>query len=279
MSAPAQQNSEQALLELRHVSVEFASQSLLGGKRETVRAVNDVSLTVKRGEIVALIGASGSGKTTTVRAALGLQPVSAGEVRSSGQPISIMTARALFDLRRRVQLIFQDPTEALNPRMTVEQILLEGLAIHRVGTAAERRGLIEEALGFVGLKPARTFLSRHPHTLSGGQRQRVAIAASLVLSPDLLIADEPVSMLDPSIRAGILDLFGRLRTERGMSTLMVTHDLPSAYHLADRVYVMNRGEVVEEGKTRAVFQAPRHEYTATLICAASGAPIGALRAE
>lgn len=267
-----------ALLELRHVRVEFFNRSLFGRKAERVRAVDDVSLVVRPGEIVALIGASGSGKTTTVRAALGLQAVDAGDVLFSGKPVDTMTANALLDLRRRVQLIFQDPTEALNPRMTVEQIVLEGLAIHRVGSPAKRRTLIEEALGFVGLMPARNFLSRHPHTLSGGQRQRVAIAASLALSPDLLIADEPVSMLDPSIRAGILNLFARLRTERGMSTLMVTHDLPSAYHLADRVYVMNRGQVVEEGVTRAVFQRPRHDYTAMLIRAASGAPIGELRA-
>ena len=134
--------------------------------------------------------------------------------------------------------MFQDPSEALNPRMTVEEIVMEGLAIHRLGaTRAERLRMIADALAFVELSPAERFLGRHPHTLSGGQRQRVAIAAALVLSPDLLVADEPVPMLDPSIRAGILDLFGRLRATRGMSLLMVTHDLPSACRLADRVYV------------------------------------------
>ena len=172
---------------------------------------------------MALIGASGSGKTTTMRAALGLQPIDAGEILLSGQALGKMTGRALKDLRRRVQLIFQDPTEALNPRMTVDEIMREGLSIHHIGaSAAERRQMIAEALGFVGLTPPCDFLARHPHRLSGGQRQRVAIAAALALSPDLLIADEPVSMLDPSIRAGILDLFARLRAERQMSTLMVT---------------------------------------------------------
>ncbi|MFZ5672186.1 MAG: ABC transporter ATP-binding protein [Pseudomonadota bacterium] len=262
-----------ALLELNSVRVEFTARGIFGDGPRVV-AVDDASLTVGRGEIVALIGASGSGKTTTMRAALGLQPINSGEILLSGQALGKMTGRAHKDLRRRVQLIFQDPTEALNPRMTVEEIMREGLSIHHIGaTVAERRKLIAESLGFVGLTPPGDFLARHPHRLSGGQRQRVAIAAALVLSPDLLIADEPVSMLDPSIRAGILDLFARLRTERQMSTLMVTHDLPSAYHLADRVYVMNKGRIVEHGATRAVFRAPRHDYTKTLIRAASGRPV------
>ena len=265
------QASAPPLLELRHLRVNFVEQSLFGRTLNEVSAVDDVSIEVRQGEIVALIGASGSGKTTTVRAALGLQPVTAGEIVFSGRPMTGMGPREWKDLRRRMQLIFQDPTEALNPRMTVEEIVMEGLLIHRLGeNPSRRREMIEEALGFVGLTPPGHFLRRHPHTLSGGQRQRVAIAAALVLSPELLIADEPVSMLDPSIRAGILDLFARLKAERGMSTLMVTHDLPSAYHLADRVYVMNRGRIVEEGPTKQVFRSPSHDYTKALIHAASG---------
>ncbi|MBN9306735.1 MULTISPECIES: ABC transporter ATP-binding protein [unclassified Devosia] len=247
----------------------FIGGGLFGRGPRTI-AVNDVSFAVGRREIVALIGASGSGKTTIVRTALGLQAPSAGAVRFCGRPVDTLGASERQAWRRRVQLIFQDPSEALNPRMTVQQILLEGLAIHRLGTRAERQARIVEALGFVGLAPADAFLGRHPHTLSGGQRQRVAIAAALVLEPELLVADEPVSMLDPSIRAGILELFRRLRTERGMSTLIVTHDLPSAYNLADRAHVMNRGRIVEEGDTAAVFRSPRDDYTRRLIAAARG---------
>ncbi len=260
------------LLELRQVSVEFASTSLLGRRRNRVVAMNDISLSIQRGEIVALIGASGSGKTTLVRTALGLQAPGSGDVLFAGRPVNALGGADLRAWRRRVQLIFQDPSEALNPRMTVEQIMLEGLQIHHMGDAAERRRRIAEALDFVGLTPPEQFFRRHPHTLSGGQRQRVAIAAALVLEPELLVADEPVSMLDPSIRAGILDLFGRLRDERGMSTLLVTHDLPSAAQLAERVLVMNRGRLVEQGRTDDVFAAPAHGYTRALIAAAMGRP-------
>jgi len=260
----------QPLLEFKGVSVEFVSTSLLGRRRERLAAIEDVSLAVGPGEIVALLGASGSGKTTIARTAVGLQPIASGEVLVAGRPLDRLTRSERRDWRRRVQLIFQDPSEALNPRMKVEEAIEEGLAIHRLAMGPERRRRIAEALGFVGLTPLDTFLGRYPHTLSGGQRQRVAIAAALVLEPELLIADEPVSMLDSSNRAGVLELFRRLRSERGMSTLIVTHDLPSAYQLADRVYVMNRGRVVEQGKTAAVFRASRDAYTKTLIAAASG---------
>lgn len=263
------------LVELRDLSVEFVDRSALGRARSRFTAVDGVSLTVTAGEIVALVGASGSGKTTTVRVALGLQEPTRGTARFRGNDIASLKPLERREMRRRVQMIFQDPTEALNPRMTVEQIINEGLAIHRVGPdRASRRVAVVEALGFVGLLPAEDFLGRYPHMLSGGQRQRVAIAAALALSPDLLVADEPVSMLDPSIRADILNLFTRLKAERGMSTLMVTHDLPSAYHLADRIYVMNRGRIVEEGPPREVLGAARDPYTQKLVAAASGRPAG-----
>lgn len=263
------------LIELKDLGVDFVDRGALGRQRGKVTAVDEVSLAMGPGEIVALVGASGSGKTTTVRVALGLQEPTRGVARFRGNDIASFKPSERWEMRRRVQMIFQDPTEALNPRMTVEQIVAEGLVIHRIGhDRPSRRAAVVEALGFVGLLPAEDFLGRHPHMLSGGQRQRVAIAAALALSPDLLVADEPVSMLDPSIRADILNLFAKLRTERGMSTLMVTHDLPSAYHLADRIYVMNRGRIVEEGSPRDVLRAPRDPYTRTLVEAASGRPIG-----
>jgi ABC-type glutathione transport system ATPase component len=267
-----------ALVELRDLGVDFVDRGVFGRARGRATAVDGVSLAMGPGEIVALVGASGSGKTTTVRVALGLQEPSRGTARFRGTDIAALSPPQRREMRRRVQMIFQDPTEALNPRMTVEQIITEGLAIHRIGRdRPSRRAAVVEALGFVGLLPAEDFLGRHPHMLSGGQRQRVAIAAALALSPDLLVADEPVSMLDPSIRADILNLFSRLRTERGMSTLMVTHDLPSAYHLADRIHVMNRGRIVEEGPPRQVLGAPRDPYTRMLVEAASGRPVGAPR--
>jgi ABC-type glutathione transport system ATPase component len=266
-----------SLVELKDLGVDFVDRGTFGGTRGLMTAVDGISLTMGAGEIVALVGASGSGKTTTVRVALGLQEPTRGAARFRGKDIGSLKPSEQREMRRRVQMIFQDPTEALNPRMTVEQIINEGLAIHRIGhDRPSRRVAVIEALGFVGLLPAEEFLGRYPHMLSGGQRQRVAIAAALALSPDLLVADEPVSMLDPSIRADILNLFARLRTERGMSTLMVTHDLPSAYQLADRIYVMNRGRIVEEGSPRDVLRAPQDAYTRTLVAAASGRPVGVL---
>lgn len=269
MSSSFAENGVSHLLEINHLRVEFADRALFGNGPRFV-AVDDVSLSIGSGEIVAILGASGSGKTTAVRAATGLQRVTSGTILYRDQAVGEMDWAQTREWRRRVQLIFQDPTESLNPGMKVGRIIREGLDVHRIGTPAEQDRRISDSLEFVGLTPQHHFLHRHPHSLSGGQRQRVAIAAALVLEPDLLIADEPVSMLDPSIRAGILSLFARLRDERGMSTLMVTHDLPSVYQLAQRVHVMNKGRIVEEGNTAGIFDAPQDEYTRALVRAAGG---------
>jgi peptide/nickel transport system ATP-binding protein len=233
-----------------------------------VDAVKGVSFELARGETLALVGESGSGKTTTAQCVLALTAPSAGTVRFEGVDVSSLSGRALKALRRRVQTVYQDPYESLDPRMTIEQTVAEPLQIHRIGgSRKERRALVSEALERVELRPAERFLSRRPHELSGGQRQRVAIAAALILGPDLLVADEPVSMLDVSVRAGIIGSLNRLRRESSLSMLVITHDLSTVAHLADRIAVMNRGEIVEQGPVQSVIRDPQHEYTRALLAA------------
>jgi oligopeptide/dipeptide ABC transporter ATP-binding protein len=230
-----------------------------------VHAVEGISFTVARGELLALVGESGCGKTTTAQAVLRLvEPVS-GRIEFDGGDITTLPARALRPLRRRMQLIYQDPYESLDPRLSVRAAVEEPLLIHSLGgTRSERRERVRDALARVELNPPDLFLDRYPHELSGGQRQRVAIAASIALGPDLLVADEPVSMLDVSVRAGILNLLDRLR-EGGLGILMITHDLSTAARFADRIAVMYLGRIVEEGPARSVVRDPQHPYTKALL--------------
>jgi oligopeptide/dipeptide ABC transporter ATP-binding protein len=233
--------------------------------QQYVHAVEGVSFTVARGELVALVGESGCGKTTTAQAVLRLvEPVS-GRIEFDGSEITGLQARALRPLRRRMQMIYQDPYESLDPRLKVRAAVEEPLLIHGLGgTKAQRRERVGDALSRVELNPPELFLERYPHELSGGQRQRVAIAASIVLQPDLLVADEPVSMLDVSVRAGILNVLDRLR-EGGLGILMITHDLSTAARFADRIAVMYLGRIVEEGPAQAVVRDPQHPYTKALL--------------
>jgi peptide/nickel transport system ATP-binding protein len=230
-----------------------------------VHAVEGVTFSVGRGELLALVGESGCGKTTTAQAVLRLvEPVS-GRIEFDGGEITSLRSRALRPLRRRMQLIYQDPYESLDPRLTVKAAVEEPLVIHGLGgSKAERRERVREALARVELSPAELFLDRYPHELSGGQRQRVAIAASIVLEPELLVADEPVSMLDVSVRAGVLNLLDRLR-EDGLGILMITHDLSTAARFVDRIAVMYLGRIVEEGPARSVVRDPQHPYTKALL--------------
>ena len=231
-----------------------------------VHAVDGVSFTLARGEMLALVGESGCGKTSTAQTVLGMVAPAGGTVRLDGTDITGLPERQLRPLRRRLQMIYQDPYESLDPRFRVEATVGEPLLVHGIGgSQAERRELVVAALERAGLSPAEAFLSRYPHELSGGQRQRVAIAASLVLGPDLLLADEPVSMLDVSVRAGVLALLDRLRRDGQMGILMITHDLSTAAHFADRIAVMYLGRIIEQGPARQVVRQPRHPYTKALL--------------
>jgi oligopeptide/dipeptide ABC transporter ATP-binding protein len=240
------------------------SGTILRRPLQHVHAVSGVSLTVARGEMVALVGESGCGKTTTAQAILRLVEADSGTVSFDGVDVTGLAQGDMRALRRRMQIIYQDPYESLDPRFRVSATVAEPLVIHRIGSRTERRARVIGALEQVGLAPAELFADRFPHELSGGQRQRVAIAASLVLGPDLLVADEPVSMLDVSVRAGILAILDELRN-KGLAVLMITHDLSTAARFADRICVMYLGRIVEEGSARQVIDSPRHPYTKALL--------------
>jgi len=243
-------------LEARDLHVAFHT-----GRRTSARAVDGVNLTVLPGQIVALVGESGCGKSTLARALLGLQPLAAGEVLVDGEPLP-RSRSGLKAYRRRAQLILQDPMGSLNPRMTVYESVAEGLRVHGV---ADEEARVAEALSRVGMRPPERFYTRYPHELSGGQRQRVVIAGALVLEPEILVADEPVSSLDASVRGEILALLLRLRDELGLSILVVTHDLGLAWNVADRIAVMYLGRIIEEGPTEELLGHPQHPYTRALL--------------
>lgn len=237
------------------------------------RAVDGVDLDIGAGEIVALVGESGCGKTTLARSLLGLVRPTAGTIAFDGQPLAYSSG-ALRAYRKRAQLVLQDPSGSLNPRHTVYDAVAEGLRIH--GYAGDERTAVGEALARAGLRPPERFFLRYPHELSGGQRQRVVIAGALVLEPELIVADEPVASLDASVRGEILALLLRLRDELGLSALVVTHDLGLAWNIADRVAVMYLGRVVETGPVESVLTNPQHPYTRALLSVlpeSEGAPV------
>jgi peptide/nickel transport system ATP-binding protein len=231
-----------------------------------VVAAADISFSISRGEAVALVGESGSGKSTVARLLVRLELPDGGQILLDGEDVLAgEPRRASLAYRGRVQMVFQDPFGSLNPVHDVAHHLVRPLLRHgRAGAAGVREQAVD-LLHTVGLEPADEFMSRHPYELSGGQRQRVAIARALAVDPDLLVADEPTSMLDVSIRMGVLNLLGRLKRERRLAILLITHDLASARYLADRILVLFRGRVVEAGSSDAVVRRPAHPYTQALL--------------
>ena len=263
VSAAVDVDGEAPILEGRGLERTFRSGS--GRRAHRVAAVAGVDLALRRGEILAVVGESGSGKSTLARMLVGLDSPDAGTLTYRDQDVTRGRLKDRRVLRRGVQMVFQDPYMSLNPRMTVQQIIAEPLAATRSGTPASRRARVAELLDLVGLTPEMG--SRFPHQFSGGQRQRIGIARALALDPDVLVCDEPVSALDVSIRAQIIDLLCDLRERLGMSIVFIAHDLSLVRHIADRVAVMYRGDVVEVGETEAVYRDPQHDYTRSLLSA------------
>ncbi len=260
--------SRSIILEVQNLQKYFpvSNGSLLRKAHKQVHAVDGVSFGLEKGEVLAVVGESGCGKSTLALTLLGLEAPTAGKIIFENQDVTRLSGGALKTMRRHIQMVFQDPYESLNPLMTIGEIVAEPLLVHGLATKrAERVQRVQKALEDAGLKPVDNYINRRPHELSGGQRQRVVIASALVLEPSLLLADEPVSMLDVSIRAEILNLLADLRAQRGISILFITHDLSTVASFADRVAVMYLGRIVEIGAVTAVLQNPQHPYTKALL--------------
>ena len=247
------------LIQIRNLSKRFET------PRGAVHAVNDVSFDIPRGSITGLVGESGSGKTTLGRALLRLIEPSEGQTLFEGQDLNELDVAKLCDIRRRMQIIFQDPVSSLNPRLKVQAIISEGLVAHGIGTPTERKDRVAALLEEVGLSA--DHMSRFPHEFSGGQRQRIGIARALALEPDFIVADESVSALDVSIQAQVLNLLLELREKRNLTMLFIAHDLSVVEYLCDQIVVMYLGKVVEIGPSWTLYSNPSHPYTRALISA------------
>ena len=260
---------DEFILEIRDLKKYFqaGTPGLFSRNEQFVHAVDGVDLQLRRGEVLALVGESGCGKSTLSLTLMGLEEATEGRIFFEGRDITHLSDKERKSIRQRIQMVFQDPYESLNPTQTIETIVTEPLIVHGIAVSShdERRDRVIQALEDSGLKPAEDYLNRFPHQLSGGQRQRVVIASALVLEPHLLLADEPVSMLDVSIRAEIINLLAELRETRGISVIFITHDLGTVGYFADRVAVMYLGRIVEIGTMREVLTDPKHPYAQALL--------------
>jgi len=264
------------LLSVRNLTKHFArTRGLFGGGGDTVRAVDGVSFDVYPGETLALVGESGCGKTTTGRAILRLVEPDSGEVMFDGHNVLALTAEPLRQLRRKMQIVFQDPYSSLNPRMTIGAIVREGLIIHRIAEGAEADKRVRQLLEEVGLRGE--YVDKYPHEFSGGQRQRVGIARALSVEPKFIVCDEPVSALDVSVQAQVLNLLQDLQRDRGLAYLFIAHDLSVVEHIADRVAVMYLGQIVESADGDTLYREPLMPYTQALLSAAPVPEPGARR--
>ncbi len=269
MTAPA----AAPLLDVRNLVKHYVARAWLGRPAPPVRAVDGVSLTLARGETLGLVGESGCGKTSVGRTIIRLQEPTSGQALLDGTDIFTLGPDALRAFRRRVQMIFQDPYGSLNPRMTVGDAIAEGMDIHGIGTRPQRRTRVATLLEEVGLDPG--YATRYPHEFSGGQRQRIGIARALAVEPELIICDEPVSSLDVSVQAQVLNLLSDLQRARSLAYLFIAHDLAVVRQVADRIAVMYLGRIVETGPADRVLTSPRHPYTVALRSAVPEATVAA----
>lgn len=254
-------DSRKKLVELKNVSLTFNK-----GKSNEVKAINNVSFDIYEGEVFGLVGESGSGKTTVGRAILKLYDIDGGEIDFSGKTISNLKGKELKEFRKDAQMIFQDPQASLNGRMKIRDIVAEGLDIHKLAASkAEREKRVEELLDLVGLN--KDHLTRYPHEFSGGQRQRIGIARALAVEPKFIIADEPISALDVSIQAQVVNLMQELQREQGLTYLFIAHDLSMVKYISDRIGVMHWGKLLEVGTSDDVYNHPIHPYTKSLLSA------------
>jgi oligopeptide/dipeptide ABC transporter ATP-binding protein len=272
MSAELRPADAAPLLEVRDLEMHFPiPRGLFRAPTEFVHAVDGISFEIARGESLGLVGESGCGKSTTGRMLLKLVEPTGGRMmfRDDGyeRDVAAIKSSEIKDFRSRVQMIFQDPYESMNPRRTIYDTIAEPLTIQKVGTVPDREKRVLRMLRLVGLTPPENFLFRYPHELSGGQRQRVAVARTLVMNPSFVVADEPTSMLDVSIRISIMELMSNLAKELGVSYLYITHDLAVARYMCDRIAVMYLGKIVETGPTEEILAHPRHPYTKALLSA------------
>lgn len=254
------------LLKIEDIVKTYVSRaSFFMGSKKIVSALSNVSLDIRKGEIFGLVGESGSGKTTTGRLIVGLEEPDSGKIYLDKENVIGLKGKDAKDFRRKVQMIFQDPYQSLNPQFSIFDTISEPLAIHKIGTIPERKEMVEEIMKAVGLSPTDHYIYRFPHQLSGGQRQRVAIARAMVLNPEFVVADEPTSMLDASISAQIFNILLSMRDKYKATLMFITHNLAAARYLCDRIAVVYKGSIMEVGSADEVIENPRHPYTQALI--------------